>query len=92
MQTKYERITNNEREEISQSLATGKSITEISTELGRHRTTIFREIKRKSGKSGYRAFSASRDAQDSAGSRRREKTRFEKDLRLPTFVLQRFKQ
>jgi IS30 family transposase len=85
MQTKYERITNNEREEISQSLATGKSITEISTELGRHRTTIFR-------KSGYRAFSASRDAQDSAGSRRREKTRFEKDLRLPTFVLQRFKQ
>ena len=92
MQTKYERITNNEREEISRSLATGKSIVKISNELGRHRTTIFREIKRNSGKSGYRAFSASRRAQDSAGSRCRGKTRLEKDQRLRTFVLQRLKQ
>jgi IS30 family transposase len=65
MQTRYGRITNNEREEISRSLATGKTITEIATELGRHRTTIFREIKRNCGKSGYRAFSASRRAQAS---------------------------
>jgi len=90
--TKYTRITNNEREEISRSLALGKSITEISKELGRHRITIFREINRHSGKSGYRAFSASRRAQDSAGSRRRGKTRLEKDKRLRTYVLQRLKQ
>lgn len=90
--TKYNRITDNEREEISRSLAVGKSITEISNELGKHRTTIFREVKRNSGKSGYRAFSASKRAQDSAGSRRKGKTRIEKDQRLRTYVLQRLKQ
>jgi len=89
MQTRYGRITNNEREEISRSLAIGKSITEIATELGRHRTTIFREINRNSGKSGYRAFSACRRAQASAGSRRSGRTRLEKNERLRTYVLQR---
>lgn len=88
MQTRYGRITNNEREEISRSLATGKTITEIATELGRYRTTIFREIKRNCGKSGYRAFSASRRAQASAGSRRRGRTRLEKNEHLRTYVLQ----
>src|SRR4030043_1872857 len=90
--TKYNRITNNEREEISRSLALGMSTTEISKELGRNRVTIFREITRNSGKSGYRAFSASRRAQDSAGSRRRGKPRLEKGPSLRTFVLQRLKQ
>jgi IS30 family transposase len=90
--TKYFRITSNEREEISRSLASGKSIPEISKELGRHRVTIFREIKRNSGKSGYRAFSASRRAQDSAGSRRRGRTRLDKDKRLCIYVLQRLKR
>jgi len=92
MQTTYRRITNNEREEISRSLAIGRSYAEIANELGRHRTTIYREINRNSGKSGYRAFSASRRAQDSAGSRRRGKTRLEKSERLRTYVLQRLKQ
>lgn len=90
--TKYDRITDNEREEISRSLAIGKSITEISNELGRHRTSIFREVKRNSGKSGYRAFSASRRAQDSAGFQRKGKTRLDKDKRLRIYVLQRLKQ
>ncbi len=88
MQTRYGRITNNEREEISRCLATGRTITEIATELGRHRTTIFREVKRNCGKSGYRAFSANRRAQTSAGSRRRGRTRLEKNERLRTYVLQ----
>ena len=90
--TKYNRITNNEREQISRSLAVGKSIPEISRELGRHRVTIFREINRNRGKSGYRAFSASRRAQESAGSRRRGKTRLGKDKQLFTYVLQRLRQ
>jgi IS30 family transposase len=89
---KYYRITNNEREEISRSLAIGKSIPEISKELGRHRVTIFREVNRDSGKSGYRAFSASKRAQDSAGSRRSGKTRLDKDKRLRIYVLQRLEQ
>ncbi len=90
--TKYNRITNNEREQISRSLAIGKSIPEISRGLGRHRVTIFREINRNSGKNGYRAFSASRRAQESAGSRRRGKTRLSKDKQLCTYVLQRLRQ
>jgi IS30 family transposase len=74
MHTKvYQRISNREREEISRSLATGKLISIISKELGRHRTTIYREIKRNSGRTGYRAFSASRRAEAAAGSRRRDK-------------------
>jgi transposase, IS30 family len=89
MQTRYGRITNYEREEISRALVMGKTITEIATELGRHRTTIFREINRNSGKSGYRAFSASRRAQAAAGSRRRGRTRLEKNEPLRTYVLQR---
>ena len=64
MQTiKHNRITNNEYEEISRSLAIGMSIIEIVKELGRNWVTIFQEINRKIGKSGYRAFSASRGAE-----------------------------
>lgn len=90
--TKYIRITNNERQEISRWLALGMSTTEISKELGRNRVTIYREINRNSGKSKYRAFSSSRRAQDSAGSRRRGKTRLDKDKRLCTYALQRLMQ
>jgi IS30 family transposase len=82
--TKYKRITNNECEEISRSLVFRKSTAENSKDLGRHRVSIFREINRNSGKSGYRAFSASRRAEDSAGSRRRGKTRSGKDKHLRT--------
>ena len=92
MQTRYGRITNTEREEISRALATGKTITEIAKELGRDRTTIFREINRNSGKSGYRAFSASNRAQESAGSRRRGRTKLEQNDCLRAYVLRRLKQ
>jgi IS30 family transposase len=88
----YQRITNSEREEISRYLAIGKSIVGISNELGRHRTTIYREIKRNRGIAGYRAFSASRRAEAAAGSRRRGKTRLSQDLQLRDYVLQKLKQ
>jgi len=89
MQTQYGRITNIEREEISRSLASGKTIAEIANELGRHRSTIYREITRNSDKSGYRAFSANKRAQESSGSRHRGRTRLAKNERLRTYVLQR---
>jgi IS30 family transposase len=93
MQTRqYNRISNSEREEISRSLAAGKTLVEIAGDLGRHRATIYREIARNSGKRGYRAFSASRRAQEAAGSRRRGKTRLEKNKRLRSYVLQRLMQ
>ena len=53
MQTiQYERLKKDEREEISRSIAKGMSESEIATNLGRHRTTIWREVKRNRGKSG----------------------------------------
>ncbi|NMB55654.1 MAG: helix-turn-helix domain-containing protein [Leptolinea sp.] len=70
----------------------GNSITAIANELGRQRTTVFREVKQNSEKSGYRAFSASRRAQDSAGSRRRRRTRLEKNEPLREYVLRRLNQ
>ena len=90
--TKYKRLTDNEREEISRWLAAGKSPAEVAMNLGRHRATISREIKRNSGKSGYRAFSASRRAQAAAASRRKGKARLNKEKRLRTYVINKLKQ
>ena len=46
MQTiKYKRLTNDEREEISRNLSQGMGTKEIAEKLGRHRATIWREIK-----------------------------------------------
>ena len=90
--TKYRRITDSEREEISRSLAAGKSIPEIAKELGRHRSSVFREIRRNSGKSGYRAFSASKRAQVAAGSRRSGKSKLAKAECLRKYVVQKLRQ
>jgi IS30 family transposase len=61
------------REEISRGLALGKGMSEIAKMLGRDRSTIWREIKTNSGKTDYRAFSASKRAQAGAGTRRKGK-------------------
>ena len=63
---KYVHLTNVEREEISRWLANKKTPGEIAKHLGRNPSTISREIKRNSGKTGYRAFSASKRAQAAA--------------------------
>ena len=60
--TTYKRLTNDEREEISRSIAKGTGLAEIAEKLGRHQTTIRREVKRNRGKTGYRAFTASKKA------------------------------
>ena len=93
MQTKpYQRLGNAEREEISRSLATGMTLSEIGNKLGRHRTTIWREVKRNCGKSGYRAFSASRRAQMRSTSRRKGKTKLKQNQRLSQYVVEKLKQ
>jgi IS30 family transposase len=86
---KYNRLSDQEREELSRGLAIGLSQAELAKHLGRHPATISREIRRNSGKSGYRAFSASRRALAAAASRRSGKSRLAKDVRLRAYVLEK---
>lgn len=88
----YTQLTDLEREEISRSLANGKTQAEIAKELNRDPATISREIKRNSGKTSYRAFSASHQARAAASSRRQGKTRLEKNILLREFVLKKLQQ
>lgn len=84
---KYRHLTNPEREEISRCLANKKPLVEIAKHLGRSASTISREIKRNSGKTGYRAFSARKRAQVAASSRRKGKSKISKSERLSEYVL-----
>ncbi len=58
----YKHISINEREKIALLLAVGKKQIEIAQELGRHKSTISHEIKRNSGKTGYRIFKAQHES------------------------------
>ena len=83
---KYQRLTIREREEISRCLASKLSIAKIANLMNRNASTIYREIKRNRGKSGYRAFGASRRAQRAATSRRKGKSKIAKSAKLSCYV------
>jgi IS30 family transposase len=51
-----------EREEISRGIARGDSAHQIAAGLGRHNTTVSREIKRSGGRPRYRAVFADEEA------------------------------
>ncbi|MDX2342565.1 MAG: IS30 family transposase [Acidimicrobiia bacterium] len=51
-----------EREEIRVGIDRGESDTEIASGLGRHRSTVWREIRNNGGRQAYRAFRAHDDA------------------------------
>ena len=53
-------LTMEERETVSRMLATGRSPIQIASELGRHKSTIYRELARNTTAAGYRAVSAHR--------------------------------
>ena len=89
---KYQRLSNDEREEISRSIAKEMGLSEIAERLGRHRTTIWREVKRNCGKNGYRAFSASKRAQSRAATRRKGKRKLVINQRLADYVKERLRQ
>ena len=59
-------LSQEEREEISRGLATGKSMRSIATTLGRAPSTVSREIRRNGGRGGYRASQADQAAWDRA--------------------------
>lgn len=67
----YQRITLKEREKISKLLITGNNAEEISRELGRHRSTIYREISRYRDENGeYSCITADLIAGISASDRK----------------------
>jgi IS30 family transposase len=57
------RLAFSERERISRGIAAGESDGEIARALGRHRSTVGREIRRGGGRRAYRALAAERGAQ-----------------------------
>jgi IS30 family transposase len=89
---RYTRLADQERESISRGLAQHKSIRQIAKELGRSPSTISREIRRNKGKSGYRAFSASRRAKAAASSRKRGKRKIEKQDGLLSYVMEKLQR
>ena len=86
---RYTRLTDQERESISRGLAQHKPIRQLAKELNRSSSTISREIRRNRGKTGYRAFSASRRAKAAASSRKRGKRKIEKQAGLLSYVIEK---
>ena len=84
---KYRRLSAAEREEISRGLAQGKHLFEIAKYLGRSPSTISREVRRNSGVSGYRAYSASRRSQQRAATRRGGISRLSHEDDLRDYVI-----
>jgi IS30 family transposase len=71
---KKHRITKEEREEISRMLSQNKSITYIANKLGRHKSSISREVSRNGiNRKTYRAYSAQRIADKSKSRSGRQK-------------------
>lgn len=91
-QKKYRRLTDAEREEVSRDLAQGHGFSAIARRLGRAPSTVSREVGRRSGTSGYRAFSAGGRARTAASSRRRGKRRLTREDRLRAYVLGKLKR
>ena len=59
---KYSQITEDERYQIWANRKAGLSIPKIANELGRHKSAIYREIARNSGRRGYRLKQANEKA------------------------------
>lgn len=89
--TTYRRLNDEEREEISRSLARGETPTNIAERLGRAVSTISREVTQHSGKTGYRACLAGRRASRRAASRRSGKRLLTTNARLRTYVLSKLR-
>ena len=93
MQTEnYKRLAIQEREDISRGLAQQKTLRAIAREMNRSASTISREIKRNSGVSGYRAFSASQRAKRAASSRREGKSKIAGQELLRRYVLEKMQE
>ena len=73
----YNQLTQTERYQIYALRKANKNPTEISRILGRHKSTIYRELKRNLGKRGYRAVQAHQFAVERHISRNRRRISLE---------------
>ena len=73
----YNQLTQTERYQIYALRKANKNPTEISRVLGRHKSTIYRELKRNLGKRGYRAVQAHQFAVERHMSRDRRRISLE---------------
>lgn len=88
MKNLYKRLSLQEREEISRLLASGRTRAEIARVLGRHRSTISREIAGGScNRYTYRAVRADKRAQRNASRRKRRKRPLLLNPRLARYVI-----
>jgi IS30 family transposase len=94
---KYNRITFSERVDIYRFIQSGKSARFIAQYLGRHHSTVSREIKRNTYPShfipehGYGAITAQDKSEIKASSRRRHKCKLSCNPRLREVVLEKLK-
>lgn len=87
----YQRLTQNDREEISRGLAREETMTAIAQRVHRPKSTISREVRRNGGKGEYRALSAGMQTQKRAVSRRQGKRLLVTHLPLRTYVLEKLR-
>lgn len=87
MQQSYKRLSDTEREEISRGIEAERSYADIARSLGRHTSTISREVVRNRGKTGYRAFSAQGRGERSATSRCKGKSILAQRSCLRSYVI-----
>jgi IS30 family transposase len=85
---KYERITLAERIQIEKLLSQDKPYSSIATELGRHKSSIKREVS-KFGRNMYRAVNAEKDAVFKTSNRRFNKTKMSQNSELKSHVLEK---
>jgi len=89
----YKRLSDLEREEISRMLSQKSSLNSIAKQLGRHTSTISREIKQGScNKYTYRATKAQNRARRSASKRKAGKFKLEDNLRLVNYIYSKLKK
>jgi IS30 family transposase len=86
MQKKYERITLEERIEIEKMLALKKSYSEIAIHLGRHKSSIQRDVA-PYGRQNYKAMVASWYSVENSMNRRACKTKINQNSKLEKEVL-----
>ena len=91
MKKKYNRLSFEERIEIEKLLSHHKSFAAIALALGRHKSTIQRDVKRL-GKEAYTAMNATLEAVGLSSNRKSGKCKIKQCVELENYVLEKLKK